>query len=138
MQKLRYLNLRGEKGMEIKRAVIKNYLDHVTGYIADTGGEPDDVTGYYDYVIDMRKSAARQGDLGILLIAIDCLLLNSDLDAPSFASLNVHFDPDEMHEFLQYIRSIAFPNEPQTSIDVIDSVNFVGPGVIFDAEVKLL
>jgi hypothetical protein len=124
--------------MEIRRGIIKNYLDHVTGYIADTGGEPDDVTGYYDYVIDMKKSAARQGDLGTLLIAIDCLLLNPNLDAPSFASLNVHFDPEEMHEFLRYIRSVAFPDAPQTSIDVINSVNFVGPGVIFDAEVKLL
>jgi hypothetical protein len=122
--------------MEIKRGVIYGYLDRVTDYIADTGGEPDDITGYHDYVISMRNNAAYDGNLDILLIAIDCLLVNPDLDAPSFATRNVIFDVDEMHELLKYVRSVAFPNEPQTSFKILNNVKFVG-GIIFDAEIKL-
>jgi hypothetical protein len=49
--------------MEIKKGTIKRYLDHVSAYIADDGGEPEDVTGYHDYVIDMKKRAVRLGEL---------------------------------------------------------------------------
>ena len=122
--------------MEIKRGVIYRYLDRVTDYIADTGGEPNDVTGYHDYVISMRNNAAYDGNLNILLVAIDCLLSNPALDAPSFAERNVIFDADEMHELLQYIRLVAFPNTPQTPPEIIRNVKFVG-GIIFDAEVEL-
>jgi hypothetical protein len=122
--------------MEIKRGIIYGYLDRVTDYIADTGGEPDDVAGYHDYVVSMKNNAAYDGNLDILLIAIDCLLLNPELDAPSFATRNVIFDADEMHEILQYIRSVAFPDAPPTDPQIIRNVKFVG-GIIFDAEVEL-
>jgi hypothetical protein len=122
--------------MEIKCEIVHEYLDRVTDYIAETGGEPNDVTGYHDYVISMRNNAAYDGNLDILLIAIDCLLLNPELDAPSFATRNVVFDADEMNELLQYIRSVAFPDAPPTDPEIIRNVKFVG-GIIFDAEVEL-
>jgi hypothetical protein len=122
--------------MEIKQGIIKRYLNHVAAYIADHGWLPDDVTEYYDYVIDMKKRAASDGNLEILLIAIDCLLLNPSLDAPSFAETHNIYDPEEMEELLRYIRSVAFSDAPSTDLEIIRNVKFVG-GIIFDAEVKL-
>jgi hypothetical protein len=111
--------------MEIRRGIIEKHLDHVAAYIADHNSEPDDVTGYHDYIISMKKSATRQDELGILLLGIDCLLLDASLDAPSFAQLYTSFFPDEMEEFLKYIRSVAFPDAPPLNPETIKNVRIV-------------
>jgi hypothetical protein len=111
--------------MEIEKFTIRKYLRYVTSYIEDHDSLPDDVTGYHDYVIDMKRAAVRQGELDILLLGIDCLLLDSSLDAPSFASLHNDFDPDEMEELLQYIRAVAYPNAPPLNPETIKDVKIV-------------
>ena len=111
--------------MEIERATIRKYLERVTSYIGDHGWLPDDVTDYYDYVINMKKRAASDGELDILLLGIDCLLLDPSLDTPSFADLYNIFDADEMEELLQYIRAVAYPNAPPLNSETIKDVKIV-------------
>jgi hypothetical protein len=111
--------------VEIEKATIRKYLEQVSAYVCDHGWLPDDVTGYYDYIINMKKSASRQGELDILLLSIDCLLLDPSLNAPSFASLHNDFDPDEMEELLRYIRTVAYPNAPPLNSETIKDVKIV-------------
>jgi hypothetical protein len=111
--------------MEIEIATIKKYLEQVSSYVGDHGWLPDDVTGYYDYIINMRKSASRQDELDILLSGIDYLLLNSDLYTPDFGTVHYIFDADEMEELLQYIRSVAYPDAPPLNPETIKDVKIV-------------
>jgi hypothetical protein len=111
--------------MKIKRGMIKRYLNNVTSCIGDEGAPPDNVAGYHNSVINMRKLAEYEGDVSALLLGIDCLLLNPNLDAPSFSELFYHFDPDEMQELLRYIRSVAFPDAPLLNPENIKDVEFV-------------
>jgi hypothetical protein len=108
--------------VEIEKATIKKYLRHVTAYMADEGGEPDDVTGYYEYIIDMRKLAVCDNELDILLLGIDYMLLHPQLYTPYYETVHYTLDADEMEELLQYIRSIAYPDalplNPETVKDV--------------------
>jgi hypothetical protein len=124
--------------VEIKMGIVDRYLDHATAYIGDEGGEPDDVTGYHDYIIDMKKSAVRQGDADVLLLGIDYLLLNPSLYSPYFETVYYIYDADEMEELLQYIRAVAYPDAPPLNPETIKDVKLVMSGPIFDAEVKLL
>ena len=111
--------------MEIKRGVINNYLNDVASYIGDIGCLPDNVTEYYDSVMDMKKNAARQGHLDILLLGIDYLLLDPNIDATDFAQTYNIFDLDEMEEFLKYIRSVAFSDAPPLNPETIKDVELV-------------
>ena len=111
--------------MEIRRGIIKKYLNLATSYIGIEGSLPDDVTGYHDYIVDMKKLAIYDGEINTLLLGIDCLLLDPNLDSPSFASLHNDFDPDEMEELLRYIRSVAFPNAPPLNPETIKDVKIV-------------
>jgi hypothetical protein len=111
--------------MEIEKATIRKYLNNVASYIAIEGSLPDDVTEYHDYIINMKKLANYHNELDILLLGIDCLLLNSTLDVPSFASLHNDFDPDEMEELLRYIREVAYPDAPPLNPETIKDVKIV-------------
>jgi hypothetical protein len=111
--------------MEIKKGVVKRYLDHVAVYIADDDGEPDDVTGYHDYVIDMKKRAVRLDELDILLLGIDYLLLNPSLYTPDFETVHYIFDAEEMEELLRCIRSVAFSDAPPLNPKTIKDVELV-------------
>jgi hypothetical protein len=111
--------------MEIKRGIIKRYLNNVTSCIGDEGALPDNVTGYHNSAINMRKLAEYEGDVSTLLLGIDCLLLDPSLDAPSFSELFYHFDPDEMQELLKYIRFVAFPDAPPLNPEAIKDIELV-------------
>jgi hypothetical protein len=108
--------------MEFKKGAIERYFDYVAAYIADEGGEPDDVTGYHDYVVNMKKFAIYKGELDMLLLGIDYYLLNPGLYTPDFETVHYIYDADEMEELLKYIRSVAFPDalplNPKTIKDV--------------------
>jgi hypothetical protein len=112
--------------VEIKMGIIERYLDHATAYIGDTGGEPDDITGYHDYVIDMKKLALYSDEVDILLLGIDYLLLNPSLYSPYFETVYKIFDADEMEEFLKYIRSVAFSDAPPLNPETIKDVKIIG------------
>jgi hypothetical protein len=111
--------------MEIEIATIKRYLERVAAYVADEGGEPDDVTGYHEYIIDMKKSAVKRGELNTLLLGIDCLLLNPHLYTPYFDTIYKDFDADEMEELLRYIREVAYPNALPINPETIEDVKIV-------------
>jgi hypothetical protein len=111
--------------MEIEQFTIQKYLRYVTSYIEDDGAPPDDVNGYRDYVMDMKKAAIREGEDGILLLGIDYLLLNPQLYTPDFATVHYIFDADEMEELLRYIREVAYPNAPPLNSETIKDVKIV-------------
>jgi hypothetical protein len=111
--------------MEIKRGIISKYLNEAFAYVGDKGCEPDNITEYHDSIINMKKFAAYDGNLDVLLLGIDCLLLDPNLDAPSFAEIYVLFDADEMEELLRYIRSVAFPDAPPLNPETIKDVELV-------------
>jgi hypothetical protein len=111
--------------MLIKRSTIERYLELVASYIGVNGSLPDDVTEYRDYVISMKNRAIKEGELDILLLGIDCLLIDSNLNAPSFTEVFYLFDPDEMEEFLKYIRFVAFPDAPPLNPETIENVKIV-------------
>ena len=100
-------------------------MDHVAAYIADDGAPPDNVTGYYNYIISMKKLAIYDGDLDILLLGIDYLLLNPNLYNPDFETVYYIFDADEMEELLKYIRSVAYPDAPALNPETIKDVELV-------------
>ena len=111
--------------MKISRAIIEAYLDHVTSQIGDEGSLPDDVTGYYDSILDMKHFAIKQGDLDILRLAIDKLLTDPKVDAPSFAAIHYDYDKDEMQELLFYIRSVVWPDTPMPNPIEVEGIEFV-------------
>ena len=111
--------------MEIKRSTLQKYLDLVASYIGVNGSLPDDMSEYRDYVISMKNRAIKDGELDILLLGIDCLLIDSNLNAPSFTEVFYLFDPDEMEDFLKYIRSVVYPDAPPLNPETIRDVELV-------------
>jgi hypothetical protein len=111
--------------VEIRKSEIERYFDYVIAYIADEGGEPDNLTDYHDYIINMKKLAAYKDELDLLLSGIDYYLLNPSLYTPTFTSVHYIFDADEMEELLQYIRSVAFPDAPPLNPETIKDVKIV-------------
>jgi hypothetical protein len=47
--------------MEISKALIEGYLDHVASYIGDVGYFPDDLNEFNDSIIDMKKNCIYKG-----------------------------------------------------------------------------
>jgi hypothetical protein len=111
--------------MEISKALIEGYLDHVASYIGDVGYFPDDLNEFNDSIIDMKKFAFARGDLDILRLAIDYLLTNSEIDPSSFASIHYNFEPSEMKDFLLHIRSSVWPQASAPSLEEVIDVIFI-------------
>ncbi|MEW6730677.1 MAG: hypothetical protein AB1489_05005 [Acidobacteriota bacterium] len=111
--------------MEISKGVIRYYLNSVSSYIADHGSLPDDVTGYYDYIVNMKLDAIKQGDLTILRLAIDYLLTHTAIDPASFSQMHYHYDADEFQELLLYIRSVVWPELPPPDPDEVKDIKFI-------------
>jgi hypothetical protein len=111
--------------MEIKKGVLSKYLNEAVSSIADEGSLPDEMTGYYNSIINMKKLAAYDGELDTLRVGIDCLLLDPSLDAPRFAELYNIFDPDEMQEVLRYIRSVVWPDASDPDPESIKDVKII-------------
>jgi hypothetical protein len=110
--------------MNISRPLIEGYLDHVASYIGDVGYLPDDLNEYNDSILDLEKFANKMGDLEILRFAIDYLLINPEIDAPSFAAIHYDFDLDEMKDFLYHIRSIIWPQASVPSVEEVINIEF--------------
>jgi hypothetical protein len=111
--------------MEIEKFTIKKYLRYVTSYIEDDGAPPDNVIGYHDYVMAIKKAAIREGEYDILLLGIDYMLSNPQMYTPDFETVHYIFDAEEMEELLKYIRSVAFPDALPLNPETIKNVELV-------------
>jgi hypothetical protein len=111
--------------MEIEEFTIQKYLRYVTSYIEDDGAPPDNVIGYHDYVMGMKKAAIREGEYDILLLGIDYMLSNPQTYTPDFETVHYIFDADEMEELLRYIREVAYPDAPPLNPETIKDVKIV-------------
>jgi hypothetical protein len=111
--------------VQISKALIEGYLDHVASYIGDVGYLPDDLNEYNDSILDLKKFACERGDLDILRVAIDYLLTHPEIDVSSFAAIHHQFDPDEMKDFLCHIRAIIWPQASALGLEEIINVEFI-------------
>jgi hypothetical protein len=86
--------------MDIATGLIDEYLTYVTSYIGDLGGVPEDVTEYYNSVVDMKLAATEKGNLDDLKLSIDYLLATNKSEYKT-----VHYDYS-IGEFKELLTSI--------------------------------
>lgn len=113
--------------MEASKDMLDHYLQYVTvgWFDYDEHDEPaSDPRQYYDRVQELRKDAARRGDLGALRLGLDYLLCHPE------ESLNNHgyvysWDDEDVREIVRYIRSTIYPNAPPVNCDEVKNVKLV-------------
>ena len=96
--------------MEIPRALIQHYIEHMTVGIFDhLDLPPDDLAEYDRYIRDMKLEAARKGDLDTLKAGLEYLLTNREIDTEPIADARYSFDDSEVRELLRYAYSKIWP-----------------------------
>jgi hypothetical protein len=119
--------------MEISTGMVAHYLIHVTGYISELDGcEPEDITEYYDSIMDMKIGADRHNDLDPLQLAIEYILTHPEVDPTKFLSgIHYNYTQEQSIELLNYIRKILWPDLPAPKAEKVRDVNLV-PMSTFD------
>jgi hypothetical protein len=119
--------------MEISTGMVAHYLIHVTGYISELDGcEPEDISEYYDSIMDMKIGADRHNDLEPLQLAIEYLLTHPEIDSTKFLSgIHYNYTQEQSIELLSYIRKILWPDLPAPKTEKVLDVNLV-PMPTFD------
>jgi hypothetical protein len=113
--------------MEISTGMVAHYLIHVTGYISELDGcEPEDITEYYDSIMDMKIGADRHNDLEPLRLAIEYLLTHPEIDLTKFLSgIHYNYTQAQSIELLNYIRKILWPDLPAPNAQEVHDVKLV-------------
>jgi hypothetical protein len=97
--------------MEISRDMISFYLRKITSvYFGKHDIPPDDLSGYLDFVSDMRKHAERKGDLDYLRLGFEHVLANPNIDTVELAATDYPFDDAEVREIIHYAWKTIWPD----------------------------
>lgn len=111
--------------MKISRGILNHYIGYVTDfYISDNNIPPDELTGYYDYVVDLKTDAIRHEDLESLRLGINYLLCHPEIDLDSHGGM-YPYDDEEVREILMYIRSIIWSDNSKVNCEEVKDVELV-------------
>ncbi|MGF1489077.1 MAG: hypothetical protein ACFBSE_18475 [Prochloraceae cyanobacterium] len=111
--------------MDISKGMLDHYIGYITVfYFNDHELPPDEITDYYNNVLELKSDAIRRGDLDPLRLGIDYLLCNTDINLDSHGGI-YPYDDDEVREILRYIRSVIWPDLSNVNCEEIKDIKLV-------------
>ena len=112
--------------MNISDSMTRYYLDSVTvGWFNRHDLPPDDVADYYDYVMDIQKSAQKHGDTEYLRVALEYLLSNPETDFERYDGGRYPYDSDDVREIIEYVLRTLWPDAAPIPAEELAKVKIV-------------
>src|SRR5437867_1045758 len=97
--------------MKISESMVRYYLHDITmGWFDPEDLPPDNITGYYDCVIQMKLHALKHNDLDVLKLAFEYLLANKQIKCEQFAGGRYPYDEQEVREIIHYAWKTIWPD----------------------------
>ena len=97
--------------MDISLSMVKHYLDDVTvGWFDDHDLPPENVADYLPRVLEMKKGAAKHGDLEALKLAFEHILANRRIDCEILGGGRYPFDDKDVREIIAFAWKTIWPD----------------------------
>jgi hypothetical protein len=108
--------------MYIATGLLDEYLTYVTSYVGDNDGVPEDLTEYYDSIINMKLAATEKRDLDYLKLLIDYLLMTNK---SNYETIHYIYSAEEFKELLTYIRDVIWPDSQSPRFENLKNIKLV-------------
>ena len=111
--------------MKISRGMLDHYIGYITSwYITDNDEIGDELTDYYDYVLEIKDKATKYQDLEPLRLGINYLLCHPEVNLDNHGG-DYTWDDEEVREILDYIRSIVWSDDLEVNCEEVQKVELV-------------
>jgi hypothetical protein len=112
--------------MDLSESMIRYYLDSITvSYFNHNELPPDDVKGYYDQVLALKRKAVSHGDLDSLKVAFEYLLSHRELDCGRLGDDRYPYSDEEIREIIRYAWHTIWPETSDAAPAVHPDVRLV-------------
>ncbi|CBN59249.1 MULTISPECIES: hypothetical protein [Kamptonema] len=103
--------------MQISEPMIRYHLhDILLSWFNSNDLPPDDITGYYKYVLEMQKGAVKHGDMDVLKLAFEYILSQPEFDCTRLNESDYPYENEEIREIIFYAWQTLWPNDTNVFI----------------------